>query len=175
MRDAVARQPGQLDRIAAADDRVAGVEGDLDERRIGCLEQLGDLLGTLDVGRGVRVECRRDAAVGCTPRGSLDSIGSPAEVVSPQPRRVGRIRPARGLETDRVLVAGEHDRPTGAGGGQDLDRPVEEREIVAEPSSSAMRRGENAPASSRPYGASAAATLCGPSPKYPGGPSSIPV
>ena len=134
VRDAAAGRSRELDRVAAADDRVARVEGELHERRVGRLEQRRDLVRALDVGRGVRMERRRDAAVG----------GALARRARPARRRGGSRRPssdvsrvasgpARGGEPDLVLVAGEHDRPAGAGRGEDLDRPVEEVEILLEP------------------------------------------
>ena len=176
VRDPAARRPRELDRVAAADDGVARVEGELHERRIGRLEQRRDLVGALDVGRGVRMERRGDAAVGGAPSGALDPLGRAAEVVALQrglarrlrparPRRDGsrsrppRARPARGRPCRRG------SRPSGRGSRDPPRTPRRRRSAAARRRRPA--RGRTARAPPRPPPASL--------PKYPGGPSSIPV
>ena len=133
MRDSVARRSRELNRIAASHDRVAGVEADLHDLGIGRIEERRDLLRALDVGRGVGMERRRDAAVARPQGGELDSRGRPAQLIRRKRRLALRVGSAGRGEPDLVLVAGEHDRTAGPGRGQDLDRRVEEREVVEEP------------------------------------------
>ena len=132
MRDPVACASRELDGVAAADNGVTRVEGDLHQSRIGRLEQRGDLLGALDVGRDVWVERRGDAAVERSLRGELDALRGPPELVALQRRRGTQLGPAGDREPDLVLVRRQHDRPERAPGGEDRDRLVEERQVVAE-------------------------------------------
>ena len=133
MRDPVSRLPRELDRVAAADDRVAGVEGDLHDRRIRRVEQRVDLFRAFDVGRRVRVERRGDTAVERPLRRLLHALRGPQELVALERHRGARLRPAGDSEADLVLVGRQHDRPARTCRGERCDRLVEERQVVAEP------------------------------------------
>ena len=78
------------------------------------------------------VECGRDSSRGRPVDRVLHPFGSPLEVVATEGRRGACLRPPGDAEPELVLVGGEDDRSRGAGGRKDLDRGVEERQILAE-------------------------------------------
>ena len=170
-------EPRELDGVAAADDGVAGVEGDLHERP----------------GRSRRAAPRPPRGSRCT---SPCADGTPRVTPRSRARAARHARPARPRGGSRRRVSAvarvasgrpatrEPDRRSRrrrarpaprAGRGEDLDRPVEEREVVAKPvlvGDAERREGAD---ELEPVRRERRATAPGRSPKYPGGPSSIPV
>jgi hypothetical protein len=120
------------------------------------------------------MERREHVARERAPRRELDALGRAAKLVLRQRGLAGGLRPSRDREPRLVLVRGEDDRAREPAAARMSIVRSRNARSSRKPSSSAIRSGANAPTSSRPYGSRTRKTSPGESPKYPGGPSSIP-
>jgi hypothetical protein len=132
VRDAVAGLLDEGDRIAAAHDAVARIEGEVNERRIGGVQERGDLLRPLDVRRSVRMERHGDPGCPRTFGSPLDTLGRGFQLIAGERGRRARVRPSRHPQTRFVLVGRKDDGASRTGRGEHCDRAVDEIEVLAE-------------------------------------------
>src|SRR6266568_4176585 len=118
VRDAVRGLPGQLGRVGAADQQVAGVQAERDGR---ALKHPLDLLAALHHGADVRVQHGTDAARG-------GQAGEPVEVGEQRlPARLVQVGP--GVVAVLAGGGGQHEGP-GAGGVVTVEQAVDLRRGV---------------------------------------------